>query len=275
MRRESLKSRLKAGDQVFGTFVQLNDPAVVEIAGAAGLDFVIIDTEHSAKDLFVVENMVRAAESFDISAIIRPHSDDERTISRLLETGAEGMMIPFVESADDVARARSAMSYPPAGGRGTCSVTRAGRYGDLRPIFAEHVAHVNDELLLVGLIESEAGVENIQEIIAAGVDVAFLGRGDLASALGVHGQAEHPHVRDAVEKVLAAFRTSGSTEQWCGIMPYAPEESLGWYQQGVNFLAYSVDTFTLFKAYRGALEAAKPGAEFSGRPTRPALTIHR
>jgi 4-hydroxy-2-oxoheptanedioate aldolase len=253
----SLKAKLRAGEAVLGTFVHLNDPGVVEIAGAAGLDFVIIDTEHSAKDISVVENMVRASEAFGVASLVRVHANEEKVILRALETGTKGIVIPFIEEPEDVVRARAAMTYPPEGIRGTCTVTRAAHYGAFRPQFDEHAARSNQELLLVGLIESKRGVENISEILESGLDVAFLGRGDLASGLGVPGQSEHPLVHDAVDRVLNAVSATTSADQWCGIMPYYPDESRRWFDRGCPFLAYSVDTYVLFNAYREAVEAAK------------------
>jgi 2-keto-3-deoxy-L-rhamnonate aldolase RhmA len=250
MRSNPLKAKMLAGQPVLGTFVHLSDPAVVEIAGAAGLDFAIIDTEHSSKDLSTVENMVRAADAFGIASLVRVHVNEEKTILRVLETGTNGIVIPFVESADDVRRAREALRYPPEGSRGTCTVTRAARYGALRPQFADHARDSNRELLLVGLIESAKGVEGIDEILDAGLDVAFVGRGDLAAGLGVAGDSSHPHVLEAVGRVLDAARQR--REQWSGILPYRPEESARWIAEGCLFLAYSVDTYVLLEAYAAA-----------------------
>ncbi len=253
MKQSALRDRLEAGEAVLGTFIHLGDPAVVEIAGAAGFDFVICDTEHSSRDPSTIENMVRAAEAFGIAALIRVHENDEKAILRALETGAQGIVLPFVRSADDVRRAQQAMWYPPDGNRGTCTVTRAARYGALRPDFATHAAECNRELLLVGLIEDAEGVDHIEEIMDAGLDVAFVARGDLTAALGVSAQSEHPLVLEAVEKVIAA--AAELPHQWSGIMPYDPEEGPMWATRGCSFLACSIDTYILWKGFRAFTEA--------------------
>jgi 2-keto-3-deoxy-L-rhamnonate aldolase RhmA len=246
--RVTLKQQLREGKTVLGTFVHLGDPAVIEILGAAGLDYAIIDTEHSARDLSAVENMVRAAEAFGISPLIRVEENREKTILRMLETGAEGIVIPFVRTAQDVLDAQRAMRYPPDGARGPCTVTRAARYGALRGEFEEHTRRLNRELLLVGLIEDAPGVANVTEIMDAGLDVAFIARGDLTAALGVSAQSDHPRVLAAAEEIIDACE--GRAEQWSGVMSYTPEESPRWIRRGCRFLAFSVDTYVLLNGFR-------------------------
>jgi 4-hydroxy-2-oxoheptanedioate aldolase len=260
----TLKQQLREGKTVLGTFVHLGDPAVIEILGAAGLDYAIIDTEHSARDLSTVENMVRAAEAVGISPLIRVEDNREKTILRMLETGAEGIVIPFVHTAQDVLDVQRAMRYPPEGARGTCTVTRAARYGALRGEFEEHALRLNRELLLVGLIEDPLGVANVTEIMDAGLDVAFVARGDLTAALGVSAQSDHPRVLAAAEEIIDAC--DGRQEQWSGIMSYTPEESARWIARGCRFLAFSVDTYVMLNGFRSfATEVGKrPAASVGG-----------
>jgi len=240
------KARLRRGEPVVGTFVYLNDPAVVEIIGSAGFDFVIIDTEHVARQGAVVENLVRAAELSDVTPLIRVHENNEKTILRALETGAQGLVIPFVESADDVRRALRAMHYPPEGERGACYYTRASSWGSQGADFADYAQECNRELLLVGLIESAAGVENIAEIVDAGLEVPFVGRRDLCASLGVM-DIHHPDVRAAVDRVYQV--ACGRQEQWAGILSYDPEEDRMWRAQDVRFFCHSIDVAVLAKTY--------------------------
>ncbi len=240
------KARLQRGEPVVGTFVYFNDPAAVEIIGRAGFDFVIIDTEHVARAGAAVENLVRAAQLTGVTPLIRVHQNEEKTILRALETGAQGIVVPFVESADDVRRAHAAMHYPPDGHRGACYYTRASEWGSRGANFADYAEQANRELLLVGLIESAAGVENIEEIVGAGLEVPFVGRRDLCASLGVM-DIHHPTVRAAVDRVYESAR--GRAGQWPGILSYDPEEDRMWRAQDVRFFCHSIDVAVLAETY--------------------------
>ncbi|HEY5840482.1 MAG TPA: aldolase/citrate lyase family protein, partial [Mycobacterium sp.] len=115
--RNRTKEKLRRGEAVLGTFIFLGDPAIVEIASIAGLDFVVIDTEHAARDITQVESIVRAADARGITPLVRVSSLDDKEILRALETGAQGIMVPQVESAEQVRQMLSAMRYPPHGTR--------------------------------------------------------------------------------------------------------------------------------------------------------------
>jgi 4-hydroxy-2-oxoheptanedioate aldolase len=241
------KARLQRGAPVVGTFVYFNDPAAVEIIGRAGFDFVIIDTEHLARSGAAVENLIRAAELTGVTPLVRVHENEEKTILRALEAGAQGIVVPFVESAEDVHRARAAMNYPPDGQRGACYYTRSSDWGWRGASFADYAEEANREMLLVGLIESGAGVENIEEIVDAGLEVPFVGRRDLCSSLGVM-DIHHPSVRAAVDHVHETAR--GRDGQWPGILSYDPEEDRMWRRDhDVRFFCHSIDVAVLAATY--------------------------
>src|SRR4051794_12135918 len=179
--KSSLKRRLAAGETVFGSFAFLPSPDVVEIMGFAGFDYVIIDLEHSPKNWDQVTNMVRAAELHGMAPIVRVREIGEKNILEVLELGAEGIVLPFVQTADDVVRAARALNYPPRGQRGTCTLTRAAQYGGLRADFIAHTQRQNADLVLVAQIEDGLGVQNIDAILACdpGIDALIIGRSDL------------------------------------------------------------------------------------------------
>ena len=243
----SFAQRVRAGQRVLGTFSMLPGAGVVEILGRAGLDFVIIDQEHCPKSWETVENMVRAAELCGMAALIRVARIEEKEILQALEVGAAGIMVPFVETADDVRRAMSALRYAPDGRRGTCTQTRAAGYGANRTRFTELARQCNAELLLIGLIESREGLHNIEEILAVknGLDVVFIGRSDLASDLGRPGQSGDPLVEAATGKILAAARTAGVRT---GIAQYAPAECESWARRGCSFFSFPSESGLLFDA---------------------------
>lgn len=255
MKKNLVKAKLRVGEPVFGAHCFLSDPAVVEIIGQTGFDFVIVDTEHTSKDPSRIEDLVRAAEVTGMTALIRTDEPNEKTILRLLETGAQGIVVPFMRDEATARASNDAVRYPPVGNRGTCTATRAARYGSLVSEFAEHVRSCNEELLLVGLIEDRDGVENIDGILDAGVDVAWLGRADLSASLGVPGQVEHPIVLRAVDRVIDA--TKRHADRWSGMVAYNPEEATKWLARGCRFMVYTSDTRVLYRSYDAAIRGLR------------------
>lgn len=265
--KASLKERLVAGESVFGSFAFLPSPDIVEIMGLAGFDFVLIDLEHSPKDWDAVSNMVRAAELHGMAPLIRVSENSEKSILQVLELGIEGIVLPFVQSAEDVRRAVGAMNYAPKGARGTCTLTRAARYGGLRSAFIEHTQKLNDRLVLVAQVEDAQGVENIESICAVspGVDVMMIGRSDLASSLGRPGQVDDPLVIEATRKVIETARKHNIPS---AIGLYTPEEAPKWIDAGCRFFFYSSDTAMMLNASANAWRAFK--AAMSSHASRAA-----
>ena len=244
----SIRARVRAGERLFGSFVFLPSPGAVEILGRAGLDFVIIDQEHSPKSWETVENMVRAADVCGMAALVRIGQNSDQEILHALEVGASGIVVPFVESADAVCRAASAMRYAPEGRRGTCTQTRAAGFGAYRRDFIELARRTNRELLLVGLVESVRGIDSIDEMIAVddGLDVVIVGRSDLASDLGVPGQTDHPQVADATDRLLSRLKDSRGAQ--AGMAIYSAAEAARWTAKGCTFFAFSSESGMLFEA---------------------------
>ena len=243
----SFTQRVRVGQRLLGSFAFLPSPGVVEILGHAGMDFVIIDQEHSPKSWDMVENMVRAAEVCGMAALIRVARIEEKEILQALEVGAVGIMVPFVETADDVRRAASALRYAPEGRRGTCTQSRAAGYSVNRSRFVEFARECNRELLLIGLIESRKGLDNIAEIVGVepGLDMVFLGRSDLASDMGKPGQAGDPAVEAASQKILATALAAGKQ---VGLAQYTASECELWASRGCSFFAFASESGLMFNA---------------------------
>jgi len=252
----SFKRRLKAGEHIFGSFAFLASPDVVEIMGFAGFDYVIIDLEHSPKNWDVVAHMIRAAELHGMAPLVRIRENTEKSILEVLEIGAAGVVVPFVQTAVDVEKAARAISYAPRGLRGTCTLTRAARYGGLRSDFVAHTQRENDRVVLVAQIEDRAGVDNIEEIVACepGLDGLIVGRSDLASSLGAPGQVEDPKVMKATHRIIEAAQAHAIP---AGIGLYSPQEAPKWIEAGCSLFFYSADTALLLNAASTAREAFK------------------
>ncbi len=198
----NLKSELAAGKVVLGVSVSLPWVEAVEIAGYAGYDFVLIDTEHGAIDAADAQQMVLAAQAVDIAPIWRVSSVNRSEIKKALDWGASGILVPEIRTAQDVELVVDAAHYPPGGRRGV-GPQRPVRYG--LDDESAYVARANEDILICVMIELREAVENIEEIVQTqGIDVLNIGPYDLSSSLGAPQEFEHPDVLAAIDQVLEA-----------------------------------------------------------------------
>jgi 2-keto-3-deoxy-L-rhamnonate aldolase RhmA len=250
-----LAGRLRDGEPLLGTFTFLQSPAAAEAVASAGVDVVVIDMEHAAPDWSEVANTIRAIEVGGAAAMVRVPGGDPSGVLRTLELGAQGIVVPFVRGPEDVARAVASVRYPPAGRRGTCSMTRAASYGLRRAAFQELTEQANEGVVLVGIIEDQEGFRNVDAILDAdpGLDVVLLGRGDLATDMGLPGQTEHPDVvqlvEHALEKALAHERVVP------GVVAYDMAQIPAWRARGVPLVFYAADVVVLARAFADAVQA--------------------
>jgi 4-hydroxy-2-oxoheptanedioate aldolase len=207
VRDNKAKQKLQAGDTIYTSSARLAEPGLCEILGYAGFDFVLLDGEHGAANPATLDCLVQGCFAGGTVPIARMSSpDDPEAVMQVLDIGVQGIMIPHCRTAADARRLRDAALYTPAGRRGF-GPGRATMWG--RVPFAEYFQTINDTILLLALIEDVAGVENIDEIAAAGLDVLWVGTGDLAFDYGYPGQRNHPTVMAAVERILAACLRHG------------------------------------------------------------------
>ena len=250
MRHYSLKEKLQAGETVFGSFVSMPEPSMVEAIGLAGYDFVLIDMEHTAIDFKALLRMLMAADAASTTPIVRVGTVDPNPILRVLDSGAAGVVAAHVQSASQAESLVQACRYPPEGHRGVSGASRAAGYG--AHLFREHAVQSNREVLTVALIEDVAGVEAIEEIAAVpGLDILLPGSGDLSASLGLLGQPDHPAVQAAVNRIVQAVRSHPHLRLGFHIMH--PSEMERCRDLGATFIVYSQDSRILFQAYRDAL----------------------
>ena len=214
LRTNTTKRKLHAGECVFGVFVPIPSPRIVEFCALAGFDYVIIDAEHGPIDVEACEGMVRAAEAFDITPIVRVPENAEKTILRYLDVGAQGVMVPQVNTRDDAERAIRAVKYAPLGQRGLASA-RAAAYGQ-RMALPAYTRHANQETILLIQIENVVALKHLQDMLTLdAIDVFELGTADLSQSLGFPGETGHPEVKkvvdEIVKQILGAGRVVGDT----------------------------------------------------------------
>ena len=214
MKRNRMKEKLRAGEPVFGVSVMIPSPQIVEMIGAAGFDWVLLDCEHGTLTLESVELMAMAAEACGITAIARPTTKSAEHILQVLDRGVMGVQVPHVNSAADAREVIAAVKYHPLGKRGLAAGTRAAAY-DAHGTLAEYVQAANEATLIAVQLEEQAAIDNIDELLAVdGIDVFFIGPSDLSQSMGHPGNPKAPVVAQAIDssfrKMVAAGRTPGT-----------------------------------------------------------------
>lgn len=201
-----LKKSLAEGRTVIGSFIRVAAPEIAEMCAHAGCDFVIVDSEHTPVGWERIAAIITAAENTGTTPILRVSNPTRDLISRGLDAGAHGVMVPQIESAEVAAAAIAATRYGPGGTRGTAGNTRSG-FG-MKMAYGDHVGAANDAMFVALQVESSAGVDAVGEIVSVeGVDCVFIGLTDLSVNLGHPGEYAHPEVEAAVERIFEAAAT--------------------------------------------------------------------
>ena len=239
-----LKSKMENGKVVFGTFVKIYSPAIMEILGYAGFDFAIIDMEHGPMGYSQAEDMVRAASLSSITPIVRVASNKDYEIQKALDIGAGGVQVPQVNDRLSAEYASNSAYYYPQGNRGVCKYVRAAKYSAISN--ENYFIKANQETLVVVHIEGKRGVRELPKILAVeGLDVIFLGPYDLSQSLGVTGQVDHPDVvttmENAIDKIVKAGKIAGT---FCSSV----DDVLRWVTRGVHYVAFGTDTGFLYNS---------------------------
>jgi len=246
----SFRQRLLSRELLWGTLVSLPVPEVTEILADARFDWLFIDMEHSPLEAGDVQHIVQAAGEHT-AGIVRIPSNNDVWIKKALDTGAAGVMVPLVNSAEDARRAVLWSKYPPFGYR-SVGVGRVHRYGATRqPV----IDTANEDTAVIVQVEHIKGVENINEIISVeGVDCILIGPYDLSASLGIPGKVMDPRVQNAIEKVRDACQKKNMPLGiFTASIPYARECA----KNGFTLIAVGTDTLMLVEAARNTLASLK------------------
>ncbi len=232
MQTNKTKAKLKDGQSVYGCIVNLPNASLVEILAREGWDFLLFDGEHGTLDPGDCEHMVRAAELCDVTPVVRATTNQPAVILRYLDTGAQGVHVPWVNTAAETESAIRSIKYQPRGVRGLAGV-RASQYGKI-PL-GEYTQRANAETISVIHIETAEAAEQISEIAAVDdVDVIFVGPTDLSHSLGLPGQVDHPDVQAVIAQIVEAVRNA---EPALGIYAGSAEAVQRWRSQGFQYFA--------------------------------------
>lgn len=206
--RGSMKERLITGSDTHGVFWAVADASLVEFIATLGWEFVIADLEHSAMSVADVEHCARACQAREIDLLVRLPLSAGSDMNRVLDAGATGIVVPYMESAADALEVVDLVKYPPLGRRGLAPM-RGADFG-MNENLAAYTARANRETVIVVQIESRKGVEALPEILKIDeIDVVFAGVLDLSMSLGVAGQTDHESVKKIVEDIARATQAAG------------------------------------------------------------------
>jgi 4-hydroxy-2-oxoheptanedioate aldolase len=198
----TLRARIRANESLVGTFINLGSPLTAEICGMAGFDWLLIDLEHGSGSQADLLGQLQAISGTGATPLVRVELPARTPASRALDPGAGGIMFPRIESAAQAREAISFMRYPPDGVRGVAGQNRSGRFGGVK---MGDIGTLDDDLVGIVQIETLGALDEIEDIAAVdGVDVVFVGPGDLSYALGIPGRLDESAYRDALGRVVAA-----------------------------------------------------------------------
>lgn len=231
-----IKEQVLSGRFMAGAWCNLASSLTTEMAARAGFDWILIDQEHGPGDSLTLLGQIQSVGARPCAPIVRIVWNEMPRFKKALDLGAAGIMIPYIETADDAARAVSYMRYPPQGLRGVASSPRATGFG---MNFDDYFTAANRQLLTVTQIETARAVQNAQEIAAVdGVDVLFVGPMDLSLSVGMPGRFEDPEYRAILTKVASVARDGGKA---AGILLPSVQLLEMVYDMGYRFVAAGSD----------------------------------
>lgn len=229
------KRALRAGRAQIGLWSSLSSNYVVEVTAGAGFDWLLIDTEHSPNDLESTLAQLQAAAAYPTHAIVRVPWNDMVVIKRYLDVGAQSLLVPFVQNAEEARAAVAATRYPPAGGRGVAGTTRATRFGRVK----DYARRAHEELCVLVQVETQTALDQIEAICAVdGVDGVFIGPADLHASLGYLGETANPAVLPRIEDAIRRIAAGGKA---AGILTADEKLARRYLELGALFVAVGAD----------------------------------
>lgn len=249
----SFKHALANGEQLLGLWAALGDDNAAELCAHAGFDWLLIDGEHGPNDLRSILSQLRAVQGSKTSTVVRLASDDRVVIKQHLDIGAQTLLIPMIESADQAREVVRSCRYAPAGARGIgAALARASQYGRI----GDYLHRAGDEICILLQVETRAGIAALDAILEVeGVDGVFVGPSDLAADMGLPGKPGSDEVQTVV---IDALRKIGGSSRASGILTSDIDLALQYQKMGVGFLAVGSDVGVLVKGLKQLLETFRP-----------------
>src|SRR5438105_14424199 len=231
----AFKHGLRAGKAQIGLWSSLSSSYTVEVIAGAGFDWLLLDMEHSPSDLENLLAQLQAAAPYPTHPVVRVPWNDMVTIKRVLDVGAQSLLVPYVSSAEEANAALSYTRYPPKGVRGVAGTTRATRFGRVK----DYAKRAHEEICLLVQVETQAALDNIEAICAIeGVDGVFVGPADLHASLGYTGEIANPKVVPMIDDAIRRIRKAGKAP---GILTPSESDARRWLDCGALFVAVGAD----------------------------------
>ena len=239
------KKNLYSKKAQYGLWMGLPDSICAEISAGAGFDWLLIDAEHAPYDLRGVQSHLQAIAPYNVSVLVRPAEGSTASIKQLLDIGAQTLLIPMVNSAEQAEQLVRDCLYPPQGIRGLgTSIARAAHWNGI----PNYLKEANKEICLIVQVETQQAIDNLEEIVAVeGVHGVFIGPSDLSASMGYIGQPDHPKVIDTVEHAIATILKAGKA---AGVLAVDEKLAKAYSQKGANFIGVGVDASLLAASVR-------------------------
>ena len=251
----SLKQKLKNNELTIGSWIMMGNTMSVEVMALAGFEWLVIDIEHTSIDLETTQTLIMAIQAHGMKALVRVSKNEEVVIKKVLDMGADGIIVPMVSSKEDAIQAVEYAKYPPVGKRGV-GLYRASKYGTE---FEEYKKWVNEELVIIAQIEHIDAVHNIDDILkVSGIDGTIIGPYDLSGSMGYPGEFEREDVKKAVQKVLDRCKEYNMPSGF-HVVDTEPDKLNEKIDQGCTFLAYGIDYFFMRDAAMNGMKNVKRG----------------
>ncbi len=249
----SLKQKLKNNELTIGSWIMMGNPMSVEVMALAGFEWLVIDIEHTSITMETAQTLITTIQAQNIKALVRVSKNEEVVIKKILDMGADGIIVPMVSSKEDAEMAVDYAKYPPVGKRGV-GLYRASGYGTK---FEEYKKWVDEELVIIAQIEHIDAVNNIDDILSVdGIDGTIIGPYDLSGSMGYPGGFEREDVKEAVEKVLDRCKKHNMPSGF-HVVDTNPEKLKEKIDQGCTFLAYGIDYFFMRDAAMDGMKKLK------------------
>ena len=233
--QNAFKRALRAGRNQIGLWSSLSSHYTVEVIAGAGFDWILLDSEHSPNDLESLLTQLQAAAPYPTTPVVRVPWNDMVTIKRVLDIGAQSLLIPYVCTAEEAKNAVANTRYPPKGVRGVAGTTRATRFGRVK----DYAKRAHEEICVLVQVETKPALDQLEAICAVdGVDGVFIGPADLHASMGYTGETSNPAVLPLIEEAMRRIRKTGKA---AGYLSPVEADAKRMIAAGANFCAVGAD----------------------------------
>ncbi|MGH6943340.1 MAG: HpcH/HpaI aldolase family protein [Geminicoccaceae bacterium] len=253
-RSTAIRSRLANGERVYGTMAfEFFTPGLIPLLAEVGCEWVILDMEHSGVSMDTIKQQIACGRGLDIAVWVRVPEKSYTAVARALDAGAQGIMVPMLETPEQAKELVRFARYRPEGERGCAFGIAHDRYRTADPV--QIMREANERIVLIGLIETKKGIESCEAIMATpGLDVGWLGHYDLTNDLGITGQFEHPRFVEAAARLAKACAAAGKAAASLDANPAFLSAQI---ERGYRCLGFSTDVAAMRAIYREGIAALR------------------